>query len=66
MAGEGEAAAAAGLDVVAQSGKVRDGATEINKTRDMVAGVMTTRARSKVSATAPTSPQVGDLWFEPI
>lgn len=62
----GDRAAAAGLAIVPQTGKVREGATEINNTRDMVADVQTTRARSKVSATAPVSPQVNDLWFEPI
>ena len=50
------------MDTVAQTDKVGDGATEINLTRDYVAA----RARSKVSDTAPTSPTVGDLWFEPI
>lgn len=62
----GDRAAAAGLEVVPQTDFVRDGATAINETRDMVADVQTTRARSKVGATAPVSPQVGDLWFEPI
>lgn len=59
----GEAAAAAGMDVVPQTGYVRQGATEINKTRDYVAEVM---KRSTVGPTAPSSPRVGDLWFEPI
>ena len=59
----GDAAAAAGLDVVAQTEFVRDGATELNKTRDYIAEVM---KRSAVGPTAPASPRVGDLWFEPI
>lgn len=33
----GDDAAAAGMDIVPQTGKVKDGATEINKTRDYVA-----------------------------
>jgi hypothetical protein len=65
----GDAAAAAGLPLVpdtGEDGKVKWGAREINRTRDEVADVMTSRARSKVSSTPPASPQVNDLWFEPI
>ncbi len=62
----GEAAAAAGLDLVPGSLPADQIDTAINETRDMVADVMTTRARSKVSTTEPVSPQVGDIWFEPI
>lgn len=62
----GDAAAAAGLPLVAGSLPANQIETEINRTRDMIAEVMATRARSKVSATAPVSPQVGDLWAEPI
>ena len=49
--------------MVAQTEFVRDGATELNKTRDYIAEVM---KRSAVGPTAPASPRVGDLWFEPI
>lgn len=59
----GDDAAAAGMDVVPQTAKVRDGATEINKTRDYVADV---KRKVTVGAAAPASPRVGDLWFEPI
>lgn len=62
----GDAAAAAGLPLVPGSLPANQLETEDNRTRDMVADVMTTRARSKVSSTPPVSPQVGDLWFEPI
>lgn len=62
----GDAASAAGLPLVPGTLPANQIETEINRTRDEVADVMTTRARSKVSATAPASPQVGDLWFEPI
>lgn len=59
----GDDAAAAGMDVVAQTGYVRQGATEINKTRDYVADV---KRKVTVGAVAPTAPRIGDLWVEPI
>jgi len=63
----GDKAAAVGLPIVSGSStQASDIDLEINRTRDMVADVMTSRARSTVSSTAPTDPEVGDLWFEPI
>ncbi|WP_146185165.1 hypothetical protein [Microbacterium sp. HMWF026] len=62
----GDAAAAAGFQLVPGSLPANQIETEINRSRDYIAGVQTTRARSKVSSTAPANPQVGDLWFEPI
>lgn len=62
----GDRATEAGLPLVSGAGFLSDMDEYENQTRDMVAEVMLTRARLTVSATAPTSPQVGDLWAEPI
>ncbi|GMM94762.1 hypothetical protein [Microbacterium sp. MTN4-26] len=68
----GDAAAAAGMETVpdtGENGKVKYGAREINRTRDEIAN----RAKRDsptiavhVGSTAPASPVVGHLWFQPI
>jgi hypothetical protein len=63
----GDAAAAAGMDVVPGTAKVRLGYDEINKTRDYVAQ----RANRSylgitVASTAPASPILNHLWFKPL
>lgn len=62
----GDSAAGAGMPLVPGSLPANQIETEINRTRDYIADVQTSRARSKVSSTAPANPQTGDLWFEPI
>lgn len=62
----GDAAAGAGYPLVPGTLPANQIETEINRSRDITAEVANTRARAKVSSTAPTNPQVGDLWFEPI
>jgi hypothetical protein len=56
----GDSAAAAGFPLVSSTDQVKDGHDHHNETRDILA------RKVHVGATAPVSPAVGDLWFEPI
>lgn len=73
----GDAAAAAGLPLVPETGeegKVKYGADEINRTRDMIAELMSSTPSSKAAARAaagissgtaePTGGADGDIYFK--
>ena len=64
----GDDAAEAGYPLVpgtGEDGKVKYGAREINRTRDFVAQVSQRYPeRITVSASAPATPSVGDLWVK--
>lgn len=70
----GDLAAAAGFALVPNSGLVRDGAQEINRTRDYVAEVKTQVPGTKAEFRAaggfssgtgnPTGGQDGDVYFK--
>lgn len=73
----GDAAAAAGLPLVPDEGpegKVRQGALELNRTRDMIAGVMVSNPSGSASRRAaagissgtaePSGGADGDIYFK--
>lgn len=70
----GDLAAAAGLPLVAQTDKVKDGAQEINRTRDEVAIALSQIPQSKSSARTaagissgtadPVGGVDGDIYFK--
>lgn len=63
----GDAAAAAGMDVVSGTADRRNGYDEDNKTRDYIAQYASRAGLDiTVDSTAPSSPALWALWFEPI
>lgn len=68
----GDAAAAAGLPLVPETGedgKVKYGAREFNRTRDQIAERTARSAPNiaiHVGPSAPANPVTGHLWFQPI
>ncbi|WP_262002231.1 hypothetical protein [Microbacterium sp. Mcb102] len=60
----GDTAAQAGLPLASGGNQASDIDTLINETRDMVGMLMLSLPRRiSVGATAPSSPQVGDVWI---